>query len=105
MHFALCEAHMLLIVAGSKIMRNKQLLAVALSFPLLTMSSVVGQTYSHWQRTAWAAQQRVPNAYAAYPAYAGPPVAEQYWIGGSRLCTYQGGPKSNTWTCGWYADQ
>ena len=88
-------------------MRNKHLLAVALSFPLLTMSSVAdaGQTYSYRQRTAWPVQQRVPNAYAAYDAYAGPPVAEQYWIGGSRLCTYQGGPKSNTWTCGWYAEQ
>jgi hypothetical protein len=103
-HFAPCEVHTLLIEAGSKTMRNKQLLAVALSFPLLTMSSVAnaGQTYSHWQRTAWAAQQRVPNAYAAYAA---PMVAEPYWIVGSRLCTYQGGPKSNTWTCGWYAEQ
>jgi hypothetical protein len=85
-------------------MKNKCLLAVTLSFPLLTMSSVAnaGQTYSHWQKKAWAAQQRVPNAYAGYT---GSLFAVPYWIGGSRPCTYQGGPKSNTWTCSWYADQ
>jgi len=84
-------------------MRNKNLLAIALSLPLLTMSSVgnAGQTYGHWQR-AWPAPPRVPNAYASY---AGPLVAEPYWISSSRLCTYQGGPKSSTWTCSWYPDQ
>jgi hypothetical protein len=84
-------------------MRNKALLAIALSLPLLMMSSVghAGPTYGYWQR-AWPAPQRLSNAYAGYAA---PMVAEPYWMSSSRLCTYQGGPKSGTWSCAWYPDQ
>ena len=78
-------------------MMSKRLLAITLLLPFVTTSSaaIAGQTYSHWQKSARLAEQRVPNAYA------GPLVAEPYWITDSRLCTYQGGPKSNTWSCWW----
>lgn len=70
-------------------MRSKYLLAAAVLLPFVTMSSVAdaGQTYGRWQKAAPLAKQRVPNAYAYYPTR------------DLRLCTYQGGPKSNTWAC------
>ena len=82
-------------------MRSKHLLAVALSLSFVTMPSVANanQTYSHWQKAARLAEQRVPYAQAYY----GPPVADQYadqyapWE--PMLCTYQGGPKTGTWAC------
>ena len=76
-------------------MMSKRLLAITLLLPFVTTSSaaIAGQTYSHWQKSARLAEQRVPNAYA------GRLVAEPYWITDSRLCTYQAGPKSNTWSC------
>jgi hypothetical protein len=79
-------------------MRSKHLLAITVLVPFVTMSSVAnaGQTYGRWEKSARLAEQRVPNAYA------GPWVAEPYyWIRDSRFCTYQGGPKTNTWTCAW----
>jgi len=76
-------------------MKSKHLLAAAILLPFMTMSSVTnaGQTYGHWQKAARLAEQRVPNAYA------GPLLADQYPTWDLRLCTYQGGPKTNTWTC------
>jgi hypothetical protein len=83
-------------------MRTRYLLAMTLLLPFATMSSVAsaGQTHSRWQRTAQPAGQRVANdqAYSAQ-AYYGPPVADQYATWGPLLCTYQGGPKTNTWAC------
>ena len=78
-------------------MRSKHLLAVALLLPFVTMSSdaIAWQTYGHWQKTARLAEQRVPYARAE----AGPLVAPQYPTWDLRLCTYQGGPKTNTWAC------
>jgi hypothetical protein len=78
-------------------MRSKYFLAMMLLLPFATMSSVAGtsQTHSRWQRSAQPAEQRVPNAQAYY----GPPVADQYAAWGPLLCTYQGGPKTNTWAC------
>jgi hypothetical protein len=78
-------------------MSSKHLLTVALLLPFVTISSVAiaRQTYGHWQKTAGLAEQRVPYARAE----AGPPLAYQYPIWDSRLCTYQGGPKTNTWAC------
>jgi len=80
-------------------MRSKHLLAVALLLPFVIMSggAAARQTYSHWQKTAALAQQRVPYARAEV----GPPLDYQYPIWDSRLCTYQGGPKAGTWACRW----
>jgi hypothetical protein len=69
-------------------MRSKHLLAITLLLPFLTMSSVANAGQTHWQKAARLAQQRVPNVQAAV-------VDDQY----RTLCTYQGGPKTNTWSC------
>jgi hypothetical protein len=75
-------------------MKSKHLLAAAILLPFMTISSVANaREYSPWQKAAWQAEQRVPNAYA------GPLVADQYPTWELRLCTYQGGPKTNSWTC------
>ena len=78
-------------------MRSKHLLTVTLLLPFVAMPSVANasQTYSHWQKTARLAEQRVPNAQAYY----GPPVADQYAPWEPMVCTYQGGPKTGTWAC------
>ena len=78
-------------------MRSKHLLTVTLLLPFMTMSSVTStaQTYDRWQNAARLAQQRVPYARAEAP----PLVTDPYRIWGSNLCTYQGGPKSNSWAC------
>ncbi len=78
-------------------MRSKYLLAVILLLPSVTMSSVASaaQSYGHWQKTARLAEQRVPDVRAYY----GPLVADQYPTWDLKLCTYQGGPKTNTWAC------
>ena len=78
-------------------MRSKLLLAVTLLVPFVTMPSVAnaGRTYSHWPKTARVGVQMVPNAQAYYA----PLVADPYATWGPMLCTYQGGPKSNTWAC------
>ena len=78
-------------------MRSKHLLAVTLLLPFVTTTSIAnaGQTYSHWQKTARLAEQRVPYAQAYY----GPPVADQYAPWEPMLCSYQGGPKTGTWAC------
>jgi hypothetical protein len=76
-------------------MRSKYLLAITLLLPFVTVSSVAsaGQTYRHLQRVAPAPEQM------AY-AQAGPLVADQYLTRAFlRTCTYQGGPKINTWSC------
>lgn len=87
-------------------MKSKNFLAVTLLLPFVSMPSVANAwyDYSYWQRPARLAEQRVPYAQAYYygPAqayYYGPLVADQYPIWGPMLCTYQGGPKSNTWAC------
>jgi hypothetical protein len=77
-------------------MRIKYLLAIALLLPFAT--SIVAradQTYSHLQKAARQTEQRLPYARAE----AGPLVADQYPTWNLRLCTYQGGPKTNAWTC------
>jgi hypothetical protein len=80
-------------------MRNKHLLAVTLLLPFVTMPSIAsaGHAYGHWQKASRLADQRVPYAQAYYY---GPAVADQYapWEP-MPLCTYQGGPKTNTWAC------
>jgi hypothetical protein len=78
-------------------MKSKHLLTVTLLLPFVTMSNVAnaGQAYSHRQKPARLAEQWVPYAQAYYA----PPVADQYATWGPMLCTYQGGPKSNTWAC------
>ena len=70
-------------------MRSRYLLAAAVLLPFVTMPSVAiaGQTYGHWQKVARLAEQK--KSYAYYP------------IWDLRLCSYQGGPKSNTWACRW----
>jgi hypothetical protein len=79
-------------------MRNKYLLAVALLLPFVIPSIAnAGKTYSHWQKTARLAEQRVPYAQAYY----GPPVADEYAPWEPMSCTYQGGPKTGTWACRW----
>jgi hypothetical protein len=82
-------------------MRSKYLLAVTLLLPFVTMLGVTNanaaRTYSHWQKSARLAAQRVPNANAQ--AYYGSLVADPYATLGPVLCTYQGGPKTNTWAC------
>jgi hypothetical protein len=73
-------------------MRSKHLLAITLLLPFVTVSSVAsaGPTYRHLQGVT-----RAP----AY-AQAGPLVADQYLTWAFlRTCTYQGGPKTNTWSC------
>jgi len=75
-------------------MRSKHLLAITLLLPLLIMSSVANAGQTHWQKAARLAQQRVPNAQAAL-------VDDQYRTRGLRFCTYQGGPKTNTWSSCW----
>jgi hypothetical protein len=77
---------------GVETMRSKHLLAITLLLPFLTMSSVAsaGQTYGHWQKTT-RLPERVVNAQA------GPLIPDQYRT--LRPCTYQGGPKTNTWSC------
>ena len=73
-------------------MRSKHLLAIVLLVPFLTVSGVAtaAQTYGHWQKTT-----RLPERVAN--ARAGLLIPDQYrtW----RPCTYQGGPKSSTWSC------
>ena len=71
-------------------MRSKYLLTAAVLLPFVTTSSLAnaGQTYG-WHKAARMAEQRVPNAYAYYPTW------------DLKLCSYQGGPKSNTWACSW----
>jgi hypothetical protein len=80
-------------------MRNKHLLAIPLLLPFLTTLSAANadQTYGQWERSARLAEQRALNAQAYY----GPSVAEPYSIRDSRFCTYQGGPKTGTWSCSW----
>ena len=83
-------------------MRSKLLLAVTLVLPFATTPSAAnaGRTHSHWQKTARVAVQVVPNAQAYYaPLVADPYAADPYATWGPMLCTYQGGPKSNTWAC------
>ena len=86
-------------------MRSRYLLAVTLLLPFATTLGVTnanaGRTYSHWQKSARLAAQRVSNAdaQAYYQAYYGPLVADPYATLGPLLCTYQGGPKSNIWAC------
>lgn len=75
-------------------MRNKHLLAVALLLPFVPMSNVAAQTYSHWQQTARVAQRTAPYARAEAVQLVQYPTAWDW-----RLCTYQGGPKTNSWTC------
>jgi hypothetical protein len=77
-------------------MRSKHLLAVALLSLFTPMSNVAiaAQTYSHWQKAARAAEQRVPYARAEAV-----PLVQYPTTWDSRLCTYQGGPKTSTWTC------
>lgn len=80
-------------------MRSKYLLAAAVLLPFVTMPSLAnaGQTYgSH--KAARMAEQRVPNAYAYYPTW------DFYPTWDLKLCSYQGGPKSNTWACSWRAE-
>ena len=79
-------------------MRSKHLLTVTLLLPFVTTTSIAnaGQTYSHWQKTARLAEQRVPYAQAYYY---GPPVADQYAPWEPMVCTYQGGPKTGSWAC------
>ena len=78
-------------------MRSKHLLTVVLLLPSVTMSSgaIARQTYGHWQKTAALAEQRVPYARAEAEPY----LDYQYPMWDSRLCTYQGGPKANSWAC------
>jgi hypothetical protein len=78
-------------------MRSKHILAVTLLLPFVTMPSVANaaRTYSHWQNAARLAQQRVPYARAE----ALPLVADPYHTWGLMICTYQGGPKANSWAC------
>ncbi|WFU43362.1 hypothetical protein QA640_13460 [Bradyrhizobium sp. CB82] len=78
-------------------MSSKHLLALTLLLPFLTMPSFAyaAQTYSHWQNSARLAQQRVPNARAE----ALPLVADPYRTWSLTICTYQGGPKANSWVC------
>jgi hypothetical protein len=74
-------------------MRSKHLLAITLLLPFVTVSSVAsaGQTYRHLVT-------RAPEQMAY--AQAGPLVADQYLTRAFlRTCTYQGGPKTNTWSC------
>jgi hypothetical protein len=75
-------------------MRSKHLLAITLLVPFLTMSGVASaaQTYGHWQKTT-----RLPGRVAN--AQAGPLIPYQYQYWTLRPCTYQGGPKSTTWSC------
>src|SRR5262249_11820557 len=86
------EAHTRACGPGVETMRSKHLLAITLLLPFLTMSSVAsaGQTYGHWQKTT-----RLPERVAN--AQAGPLIPDQYRT--LRPCTYQGGPKTNTWSC------
>ncbi len=73
-------------------MRSRYFFAAAVLLPFVTMPSVAfADQTGNWQRAARLAEQTVPNAYAYYPIW-------------DRLCTYQGGPKSNTWACRWSAD-
>lgn len=73
-------------------MKSKRLLAITLLLPFLAMSSVAsaGQTYGHRQKTTWL-PERVANAQA------GLLIPDQYLT--LRPCTYQGGPKTSTWSC------
>jgi hypothetical protein len=92
-------------------MRSKYLLAVTLLLPFVTTLGVTnanaGRTYSHWQKSARLAAQGGPNvnAQAYYPNvnaqayYYGSLAADPYATLGPILCTYQGGPKTNTWAC------
>jgi Tfp pilus assembly protein PilV len=86
-------------------MRSKHLLAITLFFASVTLASVAtlvaanaGQRHSRWDNSAALAAQRMSNAYAAY---AGPLYDDPYWIRNPQLCTYQGGPKTNSWSCPW----
>ena len=80
-------------------MIGKSLLTVSLILPFMAISSVV-----HAEATA-ANKRHPPNEVRSYlfkdttvRAQAGPQIYTDYGPT-TASCTYQGGPKSNVWTC------